>query len=82
MQALHVKVLAPTEKQPMRYKATGLDMCKVIPKVYSLNAEGNAAYAAQELVDDYNMQHPSKPLKILGVGCLPDNTYAVLLATK
>lgn len=82
MRAIHVKVLAPTEKQPMRYKALGLDLCYVSPTDHALSPEANAAYAAQHLLDEYNSTHPSKPLKLLGTGQLPDSTYAVLLTSK
>ena len=81
MQAIHVKVLPATATKGLRYKAVGLGMCVVTPNNYSLNSEANAAYAAQELVDQYNSRAQWK-VRILGIGTLPDNTYAVLLDTK
>lgn len=81
MKAIHVKVLSATGTKGMRYKASGLDMCVVTPNDYDLNGEANAAYAAQELVDSYNAR-ASRPVKIVGTGTLPDNSYAVLLAIK
>ena len=56
-------------------------MCVVTSNDYSLNSEANAAYAAQELVDRYNARSQYK-VRILGIGTLPDNTYAVLLDNK
>lgn len=81
MKAIHVKVLPATDTKGKRYKASGLDMCVVTPNDYDLNGEANAAYAAQELVDQYNARAQRK-LRIAGTGTLPDNTYAVLLAIK
>ena len=81
MQAIHVKVLAATATKGTRFKASGLGMCVVTSNDYSLNSEANAAYAAQELVDQYNSRAQWK-VRILGVGTLPDNTYAVLLDNK
>lgn len=81
MKAIHVKVLSATGTKGMRYKASGLDMCVVTSNDYNLNGEANAAYAAQELVDQYNA-HARHPVKIVGTGTLPDNSYAVLLAIK
>lgn len=81
MKAIHVKVLSATDTKGTRYKASGLDMCVVTSNDYSLNSEANAAYAAQELVDRYNAR-ASRPVKIVGTGTLPDNSYAVLLAIK
>lgn len=81
MKAIHVKVLSATDTKGTRYKASGLDMCVVTSNDYSLNSEANAAYAAQELVDRYNAR-VSRPVKIVGTGTLPDNSYAVLLAIK
>ena len=81
MKAIHVKALAATTTKGLRYKASGLDMCVVTNNNYSLNSEANAAYAAQELVDQYNSR-ASRPVKIVGTGTLPDNSYAVLLAIK
>lgn len=81
MKAIHVKVLSATGTKGMRYKASGLDMCVVTSNDYDLNGEANAAYAAQELVDRYNAR-TSRPVKIVGTGTLPDNSYAVLLAIK
>ncbi len=81
MKAIHVKVLSATGTKGMRYKASGLDMCVVTSNDYDLNGEANAAYAAQELVDRYNAR-ASRPVKIVGTGTLPDNSYAVLLAIK
>lgn len=78
MQAIHVKVLAPTQSKGLRFKASGLDMCVVTPNNYSLNSEANAA---QELVDQYNSRAQWK-VRIRGIGTLPDNTYAVLLDNK
>ena len=82
MQAIHVKALAPTVSKCLRFKAVGLGMCAVMSNEYSLNSEANAAAAAQELLDNYNMQHHSLQFKICGIGTLPDNTYAVLLDNK
>lgn len=82
MQAIHVKVLAPTVSKGLRFKAVGLGMCAVTSNDYSLNGEANAAYAAQELLDNYNMQNQSKQFKIRGIGTLPDNTWAVLIQSK
>ena len=81
MQAIHVKVLAPTVSKGLRFKAVGLGMCAVTSNDYSLNSEANAAYAAQELVDRYNSRAQYK-VRILGIGTLPDNTYAALLDNK
>lgn len=81
MKAIHVKVLSATGTKGMRYKASGLDLCVVTSNDYNLNGEANAAYAAQELVDRYNAR-ASRPVKIVGTGTLPDNSYAVLLAIK
>ena len=81
MKAIHVKTMSATETKGMRFKAVGLDMCVVTSNDYSLNSEANAAYAAQELVDQYNSR-ASRPVKIVGTGTLPDNSYAVLLAIK
>lgn len=81
MRAIHVKVLSATETKGLRYKASGLDMCVVTSNDHSLNREANAAYAAQELVDQYNARSQYK-VRILGIGTLPDNTYAVLLDNK
>jgi hypothetical protein len=81
MKAIHVKTLSATETKGLRFKAVGLDMCVVTSNDYSLNSEANAAYAAQELIDRYNSRAQYK-MRILGIGTLPDNTYAVLLATK
>ena len=81
MQAIHVKSLSATETKCRRYKAVGLDMCVVTPIDYRLNSEANAAYAAQELVDRYNARAKWK-VRILGIGTLPDNTWAVLLDNK
>ena len=80
MQAIHIKVLAPTVSKCLRFKAVGLGMCAVTSNDYALNSEANAASAAQELLDNYNMQNQSKQFKIRGIGTLPDNTYAVLIA--
>lgn len=82
MKAIHVKPMSATETKPLRFKASGLDMCVVTPNDFALNGEANAAYAAQELVDRYNMQHPHKAVKLVGTGQLPDNTYAVLITRK
>ena len=82
MQTIHVKELAPTVPKGLRFKAVGLGMCAITSNDYSLNSEANAAAAAQELLDNYNMQHRSLPFKIRGIGTLPDNTYAVLLYNK
>lgn len=81
MKAIHVKVLSATDTKNTRYKASGLDMCVVTPNDYNLNGEANAAYAAQELVDQYNSRAQYK-VRIAGIGTLPDNTYAVLLDNK
>lgn len=81
MKAIHVKTLSATGTKGMRYKASGLDMCVVTPNDYNLNGEANAAYAAQELVDQYNARAQHK-VRIVGTGTLPDNTFAVLLAIK
>ena len=81
MQAIHVKVLPATATKGTRFKASGLGMCVVTSNNYSLNSEANAAYAAQELVDQYNSRAQWK-VRILGIGTLPDNTYAVLLGNK
>lgn len=81
MKAIHVKTLSATGTKGLRYKASGLDMCVVTPNDYNLSGEANAAYAAQELVDRYNA-HARRPVKIVGTGTLPDNSYAVLLAIK
>ncbi|EFW7575558.1 hypothetical protein FHJ51_02850 [Shigella sonnei] len=81
MQAIHVKTLSATETKCRRYKAVGLDMCVVTPIDYKLSSEANAAYAAQELVDRYNSRAKWK-VRILGIGTLPDNTWAVLLTCK
>lgn len=81
MKAIHVKVLSATGTKGMRYKASGLDLCVVTPNDYNLNGEANASYAAQELVDQYNAR-ARRPVKIVGTGTLPDNSYAVLLAIK
>lgn len=81
MKAIHVKVLSATGTKSLRYKASGLDMCVVTPNDYNLNGEANAAYAAQELVDQYNARAQWK-VRIMGIGTLPDNTYAVLLDNK
>lgn len=78
MQAIHVKVMPATSTKGMRYKALGLGMCAITSNDYNLNGEANAAYAAQELLDNYNTQHKLQ-YKIQGVGTLPDGTYAVLL---
>ena len=82
MQAIHVKALAPTVSKGLRFKAVGLGMCAVTSNDYSLNSEANATYAAQELLDTYNMQCHSLQFKIRGIGTLPDNTWAVLLTCK
>ena len=81
MQAIHVKALAATTTKGLRYKASGLNLCVVTSNDYSLNAEANAAYAAQELVDSYNSRAKYK-VRVAGIGTLPDNTYAVLLDNK
>ena len=81
MQAIHVKALAPTVSKGLRFRAVGLGMCAVTSNDYSLNSEANAAYAAQELVDRHNARAQYK-VRILGIGTLPDNTYAVLLDNK
>lgn len=81
MKAIHVKVLSATETKGLRYKAVGLDLCVVTSNDYSLNSEANAAYAAQELVDQYNSRAQYK-VRIAGIGTLPDNSYAVLLDNK
>lgn len=81
MQAIHIKTLTPTVSKGLRFKASGLDLCVITPNDYSLNSEANAAYAAQELVDRYNARAQYK-VRILGIGTLPDNTYAVLLDNK
>lgn len=81
MQAIHVKALPATQSKGLRFRASGLDMCVVTSNNYSLNSEANAAYAAQELVDQYNARAQWK-VRILGIGTLPDNTYAVLLDNK
>lgn len=82
MQAIHIKALAPTQSKGTRFKAVGLGMCAVTTNDYDLNGEANATAAAQELLDNYNMQHQSLQFKILGVGTLPDNTWAVLIQAK
>ena len=82
MQAIHVKALAPTVSKGLRFKAVGLGMCAVTSNDYNLNGEANAAAAAQELLDNYNIQNQSLQLKIRGIGTLPDNTWAVLLTNK
>lgn len=82
MQAIHVKVMAPTMSRGTRFKAIGLNMCKVEDMDYALDAKANAMFAAQQLIDDYNMQQKDKQVKPLGIGTLPDNTYAVLLTYK
>lgn len=81
MKAIHVKTLSATGTKGLRYKASGLDLCVVTPNDYNLNGEANAAYAAQELVDQYNAR-ARRPVKIVGTGTLPDNSYAVLLSIK
>nr|CAK6603983.1 unknown function [Klebsiella phage vB_Kpn_K9PH25C2] len=81
MKAIHVKTLSANGTKGLRYKASGLDLCVITPNDYDLNGEANAAYAAQELVDQYNT-HARSPVKIVGTGTLPDNSYAVLLAIK
>lgn len=81
MKAIHVKTLSATGTKGLRYKASGLDLCVITPNDYNLNGEANAAYAAQELVDQYNAR-ARRPVKIVGTGTLPDNTFAVLLAIK
>ena len=82
MQAIHIKALAPTQSNGTRFKAVGLGMCAVTANDYSLNGEANAAAAAQELLDNYNMQNRSLQFKIRGIGTLPDNTWAVLIQVK
>lgn len=82
MKAIHVKILAATEKQPTRFKASGLNLCVVQPMQYDLNSEANAAYAAEELVTRYNAVHHTAKLKLVGTGELPDGSFAVLLAKK
>ena len=81
MKAIHVKVLSATDTKGLRYKASGLDLCVVTSNDYDLTGEANAAYAAQELVDQYNSRARYK-IRIAGIGTLPDNTYAVLLTCK
>lgn len=78
MQAIHVKVLAATATKGTRFKASGLGMCAITSNDYNLNGEANAAYAAQELLDNYNTQHKLQ-YKIQGIGTLPDGTHAVLI---
>lgn len=80
MQAIQVTTLAPTEKKGLRFKATGLGMCAITANDYNLNNEANAAAAAQALLDNYNTQHAIK-YKLLGVGTLPNGTWAALLDT-
>lgn len=82
MQAIHIKALAPTISKGLRFKAVGLGMCAVTSNSYDLNGEANAAAAAQELLDNYNLQNQSKQFKIRGIGTLPDNTWAVLIEAK
>ena len=82
MHAIHIKTLAPTQSKGTRFKAVGLGMCAVTSNDYNLNGEANAAAAAQELLDNYNMQHKSLQFKIRGIGTLPDNTWAVILEAK
>lgn len=82
MQAIHIKALAPTQSKGTRFKAVGLGMCAVTANDYSLDGEANAAAAAQELLDNYNMQNRSLQFKIRGIGTLPDNTWAVLIQVK
>lgn len=79
MQAIHVKPLAATETKGLRFKASGLNLCVVTSNDYRLTGEANAAYVAQQLVDNYNTSNQNRPLRIAGVGQLPDNTYAVLV---
>lgn len=81
MKAIHVKKIAPTERKGTRFKAMGLDLCVFTGQDHALNDEANAAYAAQELVDQYNA-HAQRKVRIVGTGTLPDSTYAVLLAIK
>lgn len=81
MKAIHVKKLAPTARQGCRFKALGLDLCVHTGQDHALTDEANAAYAAQELVDNYNSR-AKRPLHIVGTGTLPDSTFAVLLAIK
>lgn len=81
MKAIHVKTLSANGTKGLRYKASGLDLCVITPNDYNLNGEANASYAAQELVDRHNA-HARHPVKIVGIGTLPDNTYAILLAIK
>lgn len=81
MQAVHVKVLTATMTQQTRFKATGLNRCVVRPLDNNLSPEANATYVAQCLLDDHNLENKDK-LTVLGVGTLPDNTFAVLLSRK
>ncbi len=79
MHAIHVKPMSATETKGLRYKASGFGMCVVTSNDYNLNGEANAAYAAQQLIDNYNSKHRTAYFRIAGIGKLPDNTYAVLV---
>jgi hypothetical protein len=81
MKAIHVKKLPPSERKGTRFKAMGLDLCVITGQDHALTDEGNAAYAAQELLDRYNSAN-RRHFKLLGTGTLPDSTIAVLLAVK
>lgn len=81
MQAIHVKTIPATATKGLRFKATGLGMCAITSNDYALEGEGNAAAAAQQLLDNYNsLKTSSTKYKISGIGTLPDNTHAVLIA--
>ena len=81
MKAIHVKIQQPTERQPMRFKATGLNLCKVQANEKCMSASANAAYVAQQLLDDYNST-ARLPMKVVDVGELPDGSFAVLITGK
>ena len=86
MIAILIKPLQPTEKQPLRYKATGFGMCVTVVNDYSLTHEANAAAAAIALVDKVNAEphNAGKKVYTIGdVGLLPDgNSWATVCRYK
>ena len=82
MQAILVTPMAATVAKGKRYKATGFESCVVTAHDYELEGEANAAYAAQQLLDNYNSRPGTHTrYAIADTGTLPNGAWCVLLRT-
>lgn len=86
MIAILIKKLGPTQQHHARYKAMLEAMCVVTPHQWELNEGANAAYAARELVDQYNAQlakqKAGRRYEVKDVAILPTGDYCATLKTR